>query len=181
MQSVSTQFEPDDIGKVPFLDILNVAMPAIRTKTFINIDYDELKMYVGYIQYNVQRDLFELADEAVLGTIDWKNFVLMMRGAKLFSDKEGTFLAGLFLHLAEQTHFNHLRDTMHPDYRWEEYRLDLQRSHELWMEVLTAFRNTILGLDFKELWEAVDVDFELKSCCRLHFYNRKWQESALWL
>ena len=203
---MSDQFEYDKMGKVPFRDILNAAMPAIRVKPFIDIDIDELKVYAGYIQYKVQRDLFELAEEAAPGTIDWENFILMMRGkkelrdicidvigqklenaffqydfasqqselfkhldkidgdmirgARLFSDEDGALLVGLFLYFAEQTHFNHLRETIHPDYKWEEYRLDLQRNHELWMEVLTAFRNTILGLDFKEIWENVDFDFK---------------------
>ena len=36
---MSKQFEHDEVGKVPFHDLLNAAMPAIKSKTFINIDY----------------------------------------------------------------------------------------------------------------------------------------------
>lgn len=59
---------------------------------------------------------------------------------------------GMFLFFAEQAHFNHLRDTVHPDYKWEEYHHDLLLGGELWITVLTAFRDAIQRLDFKDAW-----------------------------
>ena len=203
---MSIQFEPDEIGKIPFRDVLKAVMPAIKSKIFTSIDYGELTLYGNLIQYKVQKDFFDLIEETAPGTIDLENFILimrgrpklqdccmevicrkletaffqydftvskadlspyddipdggMMRGARLFSDSEALMLASLFSFFAEQTHFNHLRETMRPDYTWMEYFFDLRRDRKLWMEVLTAFRNTILTLDFKDIWQEVDIGLE---------------------
>ena len=202
---MSNLFEHEEISKVPFRDLLNAAMPVIKSKVFVNIDYDELSAYATIIQCKVQRDLFEIIDEDDPGEITWDDFVLLMRnskelrdscinvigrkletaffqydftpkkfdlsdysgmpddgmvsGAELLSTREGILLMGLFLYFAEQTHFNHLRETVRPDYTWEEYFCDLKCDNGLWMEVLTAYRNTILKLDFKENWQEVEIDF----------------------
>ena len=166
--------------------------------------YNELLTYAGYIQYKVQRDLFEIVEEAVPGTMTWEDLILvlrirkglrdtcmdiigrklenaffqydftarkadlskhfdifdgdMIRGARLFSDAEGILLVALFLFFAEQTHFNYLQETKRPEYTWEEYYHDLQHDSDLWMEVLTAFRSTIMELDFKTDWQEDDCE-----------------------
>ena len=181
---MSEQFEYDEVSKVPFYDLLNAVMPAIKSKVFMNIDYNELLIYAGYIQCKVQRDLFDVIEEAAPGTMTWDDFILvlhnkkelrdkcmdiigrklenaffqydfaarkadlskhldifdgdMIRGARLFSDAEGALLAGLFLFFAEQTHLNYLRETVRPEYTWEEYYYDLQHDVGRWMDVLTA-------------------------------------------
>ena len=203
---MSSQFEHEEISKVPFRDLLNAAMPVIKSKIFIRIDYDELICYAQLVQYKVQWDLFTLCEEEAPGTITWEDFVLLMRGnrewrdrclnvigrkletaffqydfdqreldqsrvngifdgdvlrgAKLLSDGEGLLLMALFLYFAEQAHFNHLQDTVRPDYTWEEYSHELAIAGELWAAVLTAFRNTILRLDFKEDWREAGFNFD---------------------
>lgn len=203
---MSNQFEHDEIGKVPFRDLLNAAMPAIKSKPFADLGDDELITYAKLVQYKVQWDLFTLYEEEAPGTLTWEGFVLLMhnskelqgkclevigmkletaffqydftqgeldesrindifigdmlRGAKLFSDVDGLLLMALFLYFAEQAYFNHLQDTVRPDYTWEEYFNDLFIDHELWMGVVIAFRNTILRLDFKEGWQDVSISFD---------------------
>ena len=76
------QFEHDKTGKVPVRNLLNAAMPIIRSKPFASIGYDELITYARLVQYKVQRDLFTLCEEEAPGTITWENFVLVMRGSK---------------------------------------------------------------------------------------------------
>ena len=200
------QFEHDEIGKVPFRNLLNAAMPVIKSKPFADLGDDELITYAKLVQYKVQWDLFTLYEEEAPGTLTWEGFVLLMhssselqgkclevigkkletaffqydftqgeldesrindifvgdmlRGAKLFSDGDGLLLMALFLYIAEQAHFNHLQDTVRPDYTWEEYFNDLFLDHELWMGAVIAFRNTILRLDFKEDWQEVSINFD---------------------
>ena len=196
---MSKRFEHDEVSKVSFHDLLNAAMPALKSKAFVNIDYNELSIYASCIQCKVQKDLFEVVEETAPRTITWEDFILVMRGkkelqdkcidiigrkletaffqydfasrkadpskrltafdgdiirgARLFSDAEGILLASLFLFFAEQTHLNYLRETVRPEYTWEEYYYDLQHDIGQWMEVLTAFRNTIMELDFKTDWQ----------------------------
>ena len=57
---MSIQFEHDEIGKIPFRDVLKAVMPAIRSKIFTSIDYGELTLYGNLIQYKVQKDFLIL-------------------------------------------------------------------------------------------------------------------------
>lgn len=76
----------------------------------------------------------------------------MLYAAQLFSESEGIILMALFLLFAELAHFIHLRDTVRPGYKWEDYYRDLLRGGELWDTVRIAFRGAIQRLDFKPDW-----------------------------
>ena len=47
---------------------------------------------------------------------------------------------------------NHLRDTVCPGYKWEDYYHDLFHGGKLWDAVRIAFRGAIQRLDFKPDW-----------------------------
>ena len=61
-------------------------MPVIKSKLFMNIDYDELSCYAEFVQYRVQRDLYELCEERSLGDVSWDDFVLLMCGVEELRD-----------------------------------------------------------------------------------------------
>ena len=84
---MSNQLEHGETGKVPFRDLLNAAMPVIRSKPFIDTDSGEMITYAQIVQYKVQRDLFTLCEEEAPGTISWEDFVLVMRSSKELQDK----------------------------------------------------------------------------------------------
>lgn len=58
----------------------------------------------------------------------------------------------LLLYFAERDHFNRLQDILRPNYKWEDYCLDLQYNKDLWMIVQTAFKDAIQRMDFKDIW-----------------------------
>ena len=76
----------------------------------------------------------------------------MLYAAQLFSESEGIILMALFLLFAELAHFIHLRDTVCPGYKWEDYYHDLFHGGKLWDAVRIAFRGAIQRLDFKPDW-----------------------------
>ena len=76
----------------------------------------------------------------------------MLYAARLFSESEGVILMALFLLFAELAHFIHLRDTVCPGYKWEDYYHDLFHGGKLWDAVRIAFRGAIQRLDFKPDW-----------------------------
>lgn len=179
------QSEHDSSGDVRFKNLLATAYPIIKAKPFVNIDDDELSFYANYVQYRVQRDLFELFEEESPGTITWDNFLLMMCGTRELRDicmsaicrrmetafyqfefteretylfDESLIFMALFLLFAQQAHFNYLQDTVRLGCRWEEYHHELLRGGKLWNTAMTAFRDAVQRLDFKPDWSEVEVD-----------------------
>ena len=83
---MSKQSENEGSGRVQFQNSLAAAFPIIKSKPFINIVYDELNYYAGFLQYRVQRDLYELYEENFPGNISWDDFILLMRSVAEMRD-----------------------------------------------------------------------------------------------
>ena len=83
---MSDQVEREGSNSIQFHNILAAALPVIKSKLFMNIDYGELDSYAEFVQYRVQRDLYELSEERAPGNISWEDFVLLMRSAEELRD-----------------------------------------------------------------------------------------------
>lgn len=83
---MSDQVEREGSNSIQFHNILAAALPVIKSKLFMNIDYGELDSYAEFVQYRVQRDLYELSEERAPGNILWEDFVLLMRSAEELRD-----------------------------------------------------------------------------------------------
>ena len=68
-----------EFNNVSFQNLLSAAIPLIYGKGFINTDPDELDMYARWVEYRVQRDLYELCTDHSQDTMTWAEFVLTMR------------------------------------------------------------------------------------------------------
>ena len=85
---MSDHLERKGPDSIQFHNTLAAALPVIKSKLFMNmnIDYDELSCYAEFVQYRVQRDLYELSEERAPGNISWEDFVLLMRSAEELRD-----------------------------------------------------------------------------------------------
>lgn len=83
------EFEYHGIGNIEntgFQAFLAAAITKLRTTPFVNIDSNELALYSALLQYRVQRDLFELLEEAQPGSITWDDFVSLMHSTQTLRD-----------------------------------------------------------------------------------------------
>lgn len=85
---MSDHLERKGPDSIQFHNTLAAALPVIKSKLFMNmnIDYDELSCYAEFVQYRVQRDLYELCEERSLGDVSWDDFVLLMCGVEELRD-----------------------------------------------------------------------------------------------
>ena len=83
---MSDHLEREGPDSIQFHNTLAAALPVIKSKLFMNIDYDELSCYAEFVQYRVQRDLYELCEERSLGDVSWDDFVLLMCGVEELRD-----------------------------------------------------------------------------------------------
>ena len=154
-------------------------------------DKNELDAYVCYLTYRVQRDLYELCKErGLLGEMSWQEFVWDVRhwkklrdaavivaqetvkdarnkrnfdiySSRLFDVEEGRAQVESILLTAEIVQYKR-QLAGGKAYSWEYFLSDLAQEPFLWEETLTAFRGTLMQLDFKPFWQSEQLDELMK-------------------
>lgn len=83
-----------------------------------------------------------------------------VRSARLFPAYKGEALINAILYRAEQVQYARQLNRG-KEYTWEQFIAELSSDQVMWEETVDAFRDALVRLDFKPLWDSEELDAQI--------------------